>query len=256
MIYGQAFFDLQIRFAQKVVALSALPLAQALLAYTNLYIRFGLGHAFDPAHPGWQEYLAGLRGAKDIREWTYAFYSRRPDAMAAEAVEATVGCFSYARLAGGRIRLHFDNAETDGHSPLAKGRVGRRMAELSALSEHMMRTVGPSPQVVGASWLYNLEAYRRLFPPAYLAMARVITGRFQHMPLWGQLLDRHGALKADMARQLEERLGRQAGLDGLDQCFPFQVLSVNASVRDFHEFYRKDRRAADEASRQERLGLG
>lgn len=256
MIYAKAFFDLQLGFAQKVTALSGLPLAQVLLEYTNLYIRFGLGHGFDPAHPGWREYLAGLADANDIREWTYVFYSRRPDVMAAEAVEATVGCFSYARLAGGRIRLHFDNAEMDGHSPLAKARVGRRMAELAALSEHMKRTVGPSPQVVGASWLYNVEAYRRLFPPAYLATARVITGRFQHMPLWGQVLDRHGAVKPDMARQLEERLGRQSSLDGLDRCFPFQVLSVNASVRDFHGFYGPDRRATDEASRQERLGLG
>jgi hypothetical protein len=256
VIYAKAFFDLQLGFAQKVTALSGLPLAQSLLEYTNLYIRFGLGHGFDPAHPGWQEYLAGLQDTKDIREWTYAFYSRRPDAMAAPAVEATVGCFSYARLAGGRIRLHFDNAEPDGHSPLAKGRVGQRVAELAALSEHMKRTVGPSPQVVGASWLYNLEAYRRLFPPSYLATARVITGRFQHMPLWGQLLDRGGAVKADMARQLEARLERQASLDGLDRCFPFQVLSVNASVQDFHEFYGPDRRVADEASRQERLGLG
>ena len=29
--------------------------------YTNFYIRFGLGRDFDPTHPGWQEYLTGLR---------------------------------------------------------------------------------------------------------------------------------------------------------------------------------------------------
>src|SRR5262249_59003357 len=45
--YAKPFFDLQLRFAHKVGALAGLPLARALLEYTNLYIRLGLGHGFD-----------------------------------------------------------------------------------------------------------------------------------------------------------------------------------------------------------------
>ena len=52
--YAKPFFDLQLQFAERVTALSGLPLARVLLEYTNLYIRFGLGRAFDPAHPAWQ----------------------------------------------------------------------------------------------------------------------------------------------------------------------------------------------------------
>src|SRR5439155_12564861 len=52
--YAKAFFDLQLQFAHKVTRLSGLPLARALLEYTNLYARFGLGRDFDPAHPTWQ----------------------------------------------------------------------------------------------------------------------------------------------------------------------------------------------------------
>jgi hypothetical protein len=237
VIYTKAFFDLQLQFAHKVTALSGLPLARVLLEYTNLYIRFGLGHGFDPAHPTWQEYLAGLQDAKDIREWTYSFYARRPDAMAAPAVVATVGCFSYSRLSGERIRLHFQNAETDGHAPLGIERVGQRVAELAALFEHVQRTVRQPPRVIGVSWLYNLDAYRRLFPISYLATARVAARRFQHMPLWGQFLDRHGAIKESMAQQFRERLEHQSSLDHLDQCFPFQALSVDASAQDFYDFY-------------------
>ena len=68
MIYAKAFFDLQLEFAQRVAILSELPLARALLDYTNLYIRFGLGRDFDPAHPSWREYLAGLQDTNDTRE--------------------------------------------------------------------------------------------------------------------------------------------------------------------------------------------
>jgi hypothetical protein len=111
------------------------------------------------------------------------------------------------------------------------------LAELTTLFEHVRRTQPEPLQVVGASWLYNLDAYRRLFPASYLATAQVITHRFQHMPLWGQFLDRYGAIKENMTHQFLERLERQSRVDSLDQCFPFHALSVNASVQDFYDFY-------------------
>lgn len=234
MIYAKAFFDLQLDFATAVTALSGRSLASVLMDYTNLYIRLGLGRDFDSAHPTWQEYVSGLTATNDPREWTYRFFAARAGAMAGPAVEATSGCFAYSRLSEERIRLHFQNVETDSHSPLGADRIGRRRAELAALFEPLPRPV----RVVGASWLYNLEAYRRLFPLSYLATAHVLTGRFRHMPLWGQFLDRRGAVRAGLAGQLLDRLGRQSSLDGLDHCFPLPVLSVEAPVQDFHDFYR------------------
>jgi hypothetical protein len=91
--------------------------------------------------------------------------------------------------------------------------------------------------VVGASWLYNLDAYRRLFPVAYVASARVLEGRFRHMPLWGQFLDRRGETRGGVTREFLERLERYPGVDGLDHCFPFQVLMVTAPVEEFYDCY-------------------
>ena len=34
-----------------------------------------------------------------------------------------------------------------------------------------------------------------------------------------------------------ERLERQTSLDDLDRCFPFQVLSLEASALEFYQFY-------------------
>ena len=235
--YAKTFFDLQIHFARIVAGLSGMSLAHALFAYTNLYVRFGLGREPDEASAGWREYVAGLGDALDKEEWTYRFYLRRADVDSAPAVVATVGCFSYARLDQGRVRLHFHNAETDDHAPLGHARRERRVAELRALFEHVQRTEGKSVRVVGASWLYNLEAYRRLFPPSYLATARTLRGRFQRMPLWGQFLDRHGRVNERVARPFVERLGCLRSLDGLDLCFPFQVLGVEAPVRELLAFY-------------------
>jgi hypothetical protein len=235
--YAKAFFDLQLLFARRVTVLSGLPLTRALLEFTHLYVRFGLGRDFDPDHPTWRAYLAGLPDTDDGREWTYRFYLTRRPASAPPATVATVGCFSYARLDGDRIRLHFQNAETDGRSPLGIERRGQRLADLAALFAHVKRTLGQPVQVVGGSWLYNLEAYRRLFPASYLATAHVTLFELP-VPVQELSPERH-VLKStvDVTRQFLERLECQSSSDSLDQCFPFQVLSVKASVLEFYDFY-------------------
>ena len=236
MFYAKAFFDLQLQFADTVASLAGMPPARALLEYTNLYIRFGLGRHFDVQHPDWREYVDGLSRGTDRREWTYDFYRRKPTDDGAPPVVATFGCFSYG-VANDRIRLHFLNAETDERSPLARERRDRRLDELAALFGHIKHTCGVPRQVAGASWLYNLDAYRRLFPARYVANARVLPRRFQRMALWGQFLDRRGQVRAPIAREFLARLERASSVDDLDPCFPFQVLAVEASVLEFFDFY-------------------
>jgi hypothetical protein len=91
---------------------------------------------------------------------------------------------------------------------------------------------------VGASWLYNLEAYRRLFPASYVATARILPDRFRHMPLWGQFVNRHGAVREPVAREFRERLRRTTRVEELGACFPFQVLAVEAPAAAFYELLR------------------
>jgi hypothetical protein len=237
LIYAKDFFELQLEFARSVSALSGLPLARTVLDYTNFYIRFGLGRGFDPAHPEWQAYLAGLRDGEDGQEWTYRFYAARPRPVAPPRLIATFGCFSYAWLGSDRLRLHFHDADEDGRSPLAPDRHDRRRSELAALFASAKRSAGHSFRVIGASWLYNTAAYRRLFPPGYLATAHVIHGRFRHMPLWGQFVRRDGNVRKDVAREFRGRLRRQTSLHDLDVCFPLQVLALEAPASDFYAFY-------------------
>jgi hypothetical protein len=239
MKYARGFLALQLRFAETVAELAGLSLERALLDYTNLYIRFGIGRDFDPAHPRWQGYLAGLRAAESPGEWTYQFYLACPPAPPAPGLVATFGCFAYAHLPDGRVRLHFRNAEPPVRSPLGPERRAERVAELRALFDHVSRRLPDSTPVAGASWLYNLEAYRRLFPRAYVESGQVMRGRFQRMPLWGQFVDRHGEVREHAAKRFLDRLDRQAGrLEGIDECFPFQVIGVQAPVRVFLDWYR------------------
>ena len=237
MIYACAFFDLQLRFAEAVAHLAAIPLERAVLEYTNVYVRFALGRDFDPTDPVWRDYLAGLRDARDRGEWTHRFFLTRPHDVPPPGLIATFGCFGYARLPDGRLRIHFANAAGDGRSPLAAESQTERIAELATLFAHLKGHEAASARVVGASWLYNLDAYRRLFPKAYLATAQVLPRRFQHMPLWGQFVDRRGEVRTAPATEFLARVARASGVDGLDACFPLQVLRLEAPVATFHDWY-------------------
>jgi hypothetical protein len=236
VVCGQTFFDLQIQFARRVSELSELPLSQTLLTHTNLYARFGLGRDFNADHPVWHAYLDGMQQNTNLQAWTYQFYQSRPEAIV-PGVISSVGCFSFGRLGDGRIRLHFQNAEQSGRSPLRIEQLNQRRSELASLFSEIERTHTHPPQIVGASWLYNLESYRRLFPSAYIATARTTFDRFQSMPLWGQFLDRFGEVRPTLEREFSRRLERQLDLDNLSTCFPLQVLKLEASALTFYDFY-------------------
>lgn len=236
-VYTKAFFDLQWQFVDKVIAISGLSLPRALLDYTNFYIRFGCCRDFEPSHPIWQAYLTGLHNTDHRRAWTYRFYLTRNEAITGPPVVATFGCFSYAQLPGDLIRLHFHNADIAKHSSLGSGCVEQRHAELIAIFGHVLQTLPAQVKVIGVSWLYNLDAYRRLFPSSYIATARVMSFRFRSMALWGQFLDRHGELKEQMTRPFLERLNKETCVERMHECFPFQVLTVEASVQEFYDFY-------------------
>lgn len=236
MRFGSGFFDLQLRFAHRVHDLSGMPLGDALLGYTNLYIRLGLGRAFDPQHPIWIEYVDGLARSANQTAWTVRFFETRRALPHPSHTVATFGCFSYGRTDAKCLRLHFENADPEGQAPLAPERRGARQAELRSLLEHVKRAEPQADRLAGVSWLYNLVSYRRLFPESYLATGKVAGGRFRNMPLWGQFLDRHGGVRAGPAASFLDRLAHQPSMKDLVQCFPLQPLAVEAPLSDFYTF--------------------
>jgi len=234
---SKEFFDLQIKFASRVAALAGIPLEQAILDYTNFYIRFALGRSFDPEHPVWMEYLAGLRHSSDHGEWSHRFFLKRPHQAGPPMAAAAFGCFSYAHGRDGYVRIHFESIEPDPHAPLGAERRSLRLSELRALFDHIKRTQEGVRRVAGVSWLYNLPAYRRLFPETYLSTAKIAGQRFRNLPLWGQFLDRRGAVRKGAATLFLERLSVQDSMEDLARCFPLQPLAVEAPISDFYEFH-------------------
>jgi hypothetical protein len=95
-------------------------------------------------------------------------------------------------------------------------------------------------RVVGGSWLYNLGAYRRLFPSAYIASLRVHTtpSELSGGSWWGQFVDHNESVVAERVRQLSTNL---AHLDPAEtwKVFPLPAMTAHARVDVFYEHYAR-----------------
>ncbi|HZU85912.1 MAG TPA: hypothetical protein VFF78_00425, partial [Anaerolineaceae bacterium] len=147
------------------------------------------------------------------------------------------GCFSYALWPGNRVRLHFRNAEPPGVSPLNTSCLSARLAEIKALFSTLKTGIGETASVVGGSWLYHLPAYRRLFPPGYLASAQPSYEDFPYLALWGQFLDRDQKVRPNHAALFRHNLARSVSLAQAKNAFPFPLLRLEGAISEFYQYY-------------------
>jgi len=234
------YLEVQLLFAEIVARRTPCALPDACLKFTNLHRRFGLGRIEnDTPSPGWQRYADGLERCASSSErlaWTIDFFV---NARPAASTTRRFGCFSYEMVNPGEIvRIHFGNHDSDdGSGPLVRAKVERRRSELREMFGFIRAHHPGARSVRGGSWLYNLEAYRRLYPPEFTASAfepeRV---RLDGTSSWGQVLDFRGCVRPAV---------RQAILDNISEvdiaapwkAFPLRALGVHCAIEHFYRFY-------------------
>jgi hypothetical protein len=238
-----AYFGLNLAFAEAAARAAGVPMADALRRWTNLYLCLGSGDDFAADDPAWRDYLTGLVAADPALYTWQRVQAHGRDEPGPDPTRpgASCGCFRVDLWDRGQLRLHFENADPAGCGPLARARLQARRAELAELFASVQRHLPEARTVVGGSWLYNLDAYRRLFPPDYLATAYPSTSEaeLRYLSLWGQFLDHEGDVKAHLAEPFLARL-RAADLKGIaavQACLPFQVLRLEAPVTCFHRHF-------------------
>ena len=239
MLYPPGFFGLQLTFARKITQLTQRPYQETILNMTALYRIVGLDWSLDPQNPVWQNYLKGLHQI-DIdadADWSYQFYLERADQIPSYDNQHW-GCFGYEYWSERcLIHLHFWNLEDSGYGPLSHQRKDARLADLRSMFTHIKRVHPDAIAVHGSSWLYNVEAYRRLFPVEFGLSARPDTPHLVARSLWGQFLRFDGRLNEERAVVFLDRLNRLEQEHKYAQCFPFQVLFTQAPITLFYPFY-------------------
>ncbi len=242
----RGYFDLQLDFAGRMAALTDLRFETAVGFYTNLRMRMALGDE-DSAENAtqWSRYLAGLAATPSPAgrlDWTQAFFADCPPEGLSRG-QTGFGCFSFeAPDPEGAVRIHFANRDSaDGIGPLAAAKVPARIADLTAMFAHLRRVHPEAKTVTGGSWLYNLDAYRRLFPPEYgdSRIKPTPPVRLRGTSSWGQFLDFREQLKPDLCVRFRDNLHR---LDPAAPwlAFPLLALRTRAPVEAFYAFYGLD----------------
>jgi len=238
------YVGLQLRFAEALADRGDLSLGEALRRFTSLHRRLGLGNVWlDPPGPQWTGFAEGLEQAPDAQArlaWTMAALAAAPDEQP-QPNQTRFGCFSYEPPKNGVVRIHFTNRDSEGGvGPLAQSKVAIRRSELSRMFDHVRRLEPEAKTVAGASWLYHVQAYRRLYPADYTASATPagemhLTGNSS----WGQYLAHSGAVRDDLRQPF---LARMADLDtkALWHVFPLRPLRVIAPLRAFYDHFGLD----------------
>jgi hypothetical protein len=237
------YFEIQLRLAARMAELTGSPLGDMAWRYTNLHRRLGLGLPGEAPGEEWTAFAAQLEAAvhlgDQVRVTQTAFRYAAEEQIPLPG-QTGFGCFACDPPNDeGVVRIHFFNADTDAAGgPLASAKIGRRRAELAAMTRHIRRSHPEARSIRGKSWLYHLEAYRRLFPPDYVAAPEVAEGplHLQGTSSWGQMIDSRERVRPEIRDALI------ANLPGLSpetpwQAFPLRVLTVAAPLESFEASY-------------------
>jgi hypothetical protein len=221
----------------------AIPLAGSLTDYTNLQRRFGLSHGgVGPAPAEWLAYVGEmerLSSADQRLGWTKRFYVTAPEDLP-PADRRFFGCFGCdPPNEAGAVQIHFSNRDSGGGTgPLNRTKTPRRLAELKTMFGFIRKTWPDARSVQGGSWLYNLEAYRRLFPAAYGDSRRPPPSpvRLGGTSSWGQFLDHREAVKSDLREAFLRNL-QTIDVAAPWLAFPLPALRTSAPIELFYELY-------------------
>ncbi|MDP3174766.1 MAG: hypothetical protein Q8M88_10065 [Phenylobacterium sp.] len=236
------YFALQLRFAETMALRTDGSIREAVETYTNLRRRFGLpGLPQEDAAIRWRAYLDGVERRTALSErvaWTRETFARSPEETP-PAGHVAFGCFSYEPPDDhGVARIHFNNLDSgDGMGPLALAKAPRRREELGRLVAALAAAHPDAARIRGASWLYNVESYRRLFPHAYVASRSAPSyARLSGTSSWGQFLDHTGAVKPDLRDAFLKNLG-SLDVETPWRVFPLSALVAEAPIEVFIEQY-------------------
>lgn len=239
VLLDRSYFQLQAEFAARVAAIEALSMGEAFRLHTAFYALARDNDAgvaperndFDPAHPAWTAFLHAVENGVDPVSYVYEDYL---SGDAQEDDETT--CFGFTYWPEDQlVRVHFSN-DPDG-TALRASSVDKRREELRTIFETIADAHPDAATVRGTSWLYHLEAYRRLFPPAFVGTLASVGYPHQFAALWAQFIDRHGVVKPRLASAFVAAIQQASDSAQLDAAFPLDVLAAESKIALFYDHF-------------------
>ena len=238
------WFDLQLELVDALVEKCDVPFARAITQYTNLHRRLGFGRPGEATTAEWDGFVAGLAVLETRPEQLQRIKEFGKNKLISDSPSdrPEFGCFNYdPPNKHGVVRIHFAVNDVEGGTgPLSRSKQARRHGELAQMLNDIRENYGnESTHIAGASWLYNLDAYCRLFPTSFIESKEVYRSpsmTLPGMPFWGQFVDHKYSVRADLRDQFRAKL-EEIKIDELWRLFPYPVYTTNAPVERFYEHF-------------------
>jgi len=238
MEYVIEFFEIQEVFARRVSAVTGLPFEEALLKYTSYYKRIGVEDwDFDEKHPRWRLFMDRIKDTQSVAEAACRLSAIRPDAV---KETKRFGCMGFDCREDVAV-MHFRNDFSSPDGPLSKQQIPARISELKKVFEYIFEHHKEVRVVEGFSWLYNYEAYRRLFPAEYIRNMELIADPPVRIhSTWGQFIDSSGGLNSERTLAFKNSVASANSLSALLAAFPFRTYKPRANIECFYSSYGID----------------
>jgi hypothetical protein len=240
---ARGFFGVQLHYAETLSAKAGIPLADAITFHTNFHRLFAYGNLSkqppDPDFLSLVNDIVPLAPTARLDRLITAYAYRSADPWPPERFPFGNHFACEAPNDANIVRIHFRNRfNNDEHGPLHEANFAQRRADLTAMFGFIAKQWPDAKSINGASWLYNLVAYRRLFPPDYGASRTPLVGPrpIHGLSTWGQFLDFRGRAKPAIVETFMQNLNK---LDIAHPwlAFPYQVLSTTAPLEAFRREY-------------------
>lgn len=147
------------------------------------------------------------------------------------------GPFSYS-MHSTVAHIHFSNTHRGSKSDLDIAYLDERKKDIGRLIRKIMATHPEIKTIAGFSWLYNLPAYLRIFPPTYVrSLSCVLPPPLDSNAIWEQFLAKDGFIKQTAYNFFLMNIEKAQTREDLYTAFPFQVMRPQDSIGNFARYY-------------------
>jgi hypothetical protein len=242
--------DLRLHFVEAISAKTGISLAKCFNDYTDLKLRL-MGPdpedeaAFKSHIERWEEFtniIAQLPDHESRLDKIMQRFKEPTDRTDHRDDEYWPFRYDYVDDQGEPfVATHFGNMlpvdnVTEGPGLLSKERYEEQRAKLRAMFIEIKNKYPDVKEVRGRSWLYNVEAYRRLYPKVYGDSKAIAKGIYRGGGRWGQFRRSDGSVNPELRAIFYKNL-KNLDPGNPEAAFPLQTWTVRAPIEEFYKEY-------------------
>jgi len=241
LAFPKGYFQLQLDFADKMKGYRGLSLIKSIFLYTCFYARvvgFHDEHPPEENNQKWQQIIKDLPlNQNNQTDYFYEKYVDFEKNKPKKNNQLYFGCFAFSyHNDNNTFELHFRNYDQD-KGNLGKDRIKVRQSELKQMFGAMKNFNKLKAKVFLRTWLFNIGAFTRLFPPKFIKASKLWNIQLaQDNSFWGQFVDRKGNLKENLAQQLRDNL--KIKRSKINDYLPLPCLKSEVEQKIFYKFYK------------------